>query len=142
LLFIGLVALLAANAWLFLPRYVLNRQKLTAADLQSQVQLLQDVALDGAAVTGKISANGAGTKETTELAAVQQRSDDIVVTLQHAPYEVTLNDQVQQSLELAQVISFTLHDASFSINDNLQMSRTSQVLAKAATSAEALSQTN
>lgn len=138
LLFIGLVALLIANAWLFLPRFVLQQQTLTAADLRSQAEQLRAVALDGAAITSSIASSKMNSQKSSVLSKVQQRSDDIVVTLQHAPYEVPLNDKVQQCLELAQVVSFTLRDASFNTDDNLKMSRTSQILNKAATSAETL----
>ena len=139
LLFIGLLVLLLANAWLFLPRYVLDQQKLTADDLRQQMTQLQAIAQDGANVTGKLAADPVSPEARQTLKDIQQRADDVVVELQHAPYEVTLNSQVQERLELAQIISFTLHDAGFNNDDSLKMSRTSQVLAKAASSADSLS---
>lgn len=138
LLFIGLVALLIANAWLFLPRFVLNKQKLTKQDLQAQMVQLRQVALDGAGLTHLVADGSAGKTASSQLTIIQRRSDDIVVVLQHTPYEVSLNDSVQNDLALAQVISFTLHDAEFNLQDQLKMSQTSQILTKAATSVDGL----
>jgi hypothetical protein len=138
LLFIGLMLLLLANTWLFLPRYVLDRQKMTADDLRGQMEQLQAVAQDGASVLSNLASDPSSTTALQSLEVVQQRADDIVVALQHAPYEVSLDDEVHERLELAQVVSFTLHDASFRTKDALTMSRTSQVLSKAAVSADAL----
>lgn len=138
LLFGGLVILLLANAWLFLPRFVLDKQKLTATDLDAQMTALQQVANDGASLTNKIANQTAPQSAVSDLAALQQRSDDIVVVLQHSPYEVSLDDEVKADLELAQVVSFTLRDVGFSLDDGLKVSQTSQILAKAATSADSL----
>lgn len=140
LLFTGLVLLLAANAWLFVPRYLLQQQKLTSPNLQSTAQAMAAIANDGADWAAAIAA-GKPDPNNAKLMSIQQRADDIVVHLQHAPYEVSIDDKVQQYLQLAQVISFTLHDAKFSIADNLKMSRTSQILRQAAQTASTLPKT-
>jgi hypothetical protein len=138
ILFIGLVLLLVANAWLFLPRFVLQKQLLTSADLQRQANELRQVALDGADVASRIADKGRPAASAPDLAAIQQRSDDIVVQLQHSPYEVSLGSEVKQCLELAQIVSFTLRDASFNADDSLRMAQTSQILRNAATTAQTL----
>ena len=140
LLFAGLVILLSANAWLFVPRFVLQQQKLTGSNLQGEAQQIANVANEGADWATAI-ASGKTDPGNSKLAAIQQQADDIVVHLQHAPYEVSLNDKVQQYLQLAQVISFTLHDVKFSMSDSLKMSRTAQILRQAAQTAATLPKT-
>jgi hypothetical protein len=140
ILFAGLVILLIANARLFLPRFVLQKQKITVSDLHNQAREMVSVANDSADWATKVSNDEIkdASASNKELAAYQLRADDVVVKLQHAPFEVSMRDKVQQYLQLAQVLSFTLHDLGFSLADHLRVSRTAQVLRQAGVSASTL----
>lgn len=138
LLLAGLVLILLANAWLFFPRYILGERKITSEDLSVQTAALHEVSRSGAELMNHMSQGEDHKDSLQQLADLQRRSDEIVVILQHQPYEVALEGDVKENLELAQLVSFTLRDAGFSGGDKLKMGVTSQVLAKAATSAQQL----
>ena len=137
-LFFLLIILVVANGWLFFPRFFLDQQLLTPQKLDVQMTELAEASSDASALLQQIHVQGVSEEERDQMEALQQRVDDVLVMLQHAPYEDSMKKDVEQAVELAEVVSFTVHDIEFDLDNRLKTAKTSQILSQAAGSARAL----
>lgn len=142
ILVIALCVLLAANLVLFVPRFVHQSRLLTATELNQDSQQLRQIAQAGAILSQKISQHTISpTDQEQTFNHLLRQTDDLIVRLQTAPHVIPLEDQAKQTLELAQIISFTLRDLQVqppSQTRDLKAANTAQVLDQAANTASTL----
>ena len=108
----SLIALLGVNIWLFGDNFITKNQLLTEAQLNEHNNTLSEIAQEASQIANRQSLKPLPDDSVIAvLDPLQHRADEIVLRLQTASYPVELDDRVEQSLKLAQVLSFTLHMA-------------------------------
>lgn len=134
-----LLLLLIANLVLFVPRYVHQSRLLTPAELTADSRELEQIANDGSTLSQQISQHQlTSSQQQQKYDSLLRQLDNLVVRLQTAPHVLSLEDQTKQTLQLAQIISFTLRDLRVQPPGqtlDLKAANTAQVLTQAANTA-------
>jgi hypothetical protein len=141
LLVIGLLVLVGLNAWIFGSNFINQKQLLSAKQLQQYNQQLSQLADQASKFAHRQSSKPLSSEQAADtLDPIQHSVDEVILRLQTASYPTTLNDQVEQSLKLAQVLSFTLHNYQLQPTTPLSSASTSQVFHQASMNALELNQ--
>jgi hypothetical protein len=134
-----LLAVAVANLWLFVPRFLFHAQMMTEDELRTTQQSLVYVARESADFSSDLSKKridqSARDRKFTDLV---RRTDDAVLSLQTTEHVTTIDEQVKDTLHLAQIISFTLRDLQIQPDNWGRAEKAAIVLRQAAQSAEAL----
>ena len=142
LLLLAFMFIMLANLALFLPQYIHSEQQLTAAKLRQSDQDLGTIASQASTVAQDLAQQKIAPRiSNSHLANLVDQANSLIVQFQSAPHLIPLDASVRQSLQLAQIISFTLRDLALQPGDQLKAATTSQILRQAATSAQTLSDT-
>lgn len=137
----SLIALLGVNIWLFGDNFITKNQLLTEAQLNEHNNTLSEIAQEASQIANRQSLKPLPDDSVIAvLDPLQHRADEIVLRLQTASYPVELDERVEQSLKLAQVLSFTLHNYELQPSTALSSANMSQVLHQTSLNAANLNQ--
>ena len=137
----SLIALLGVNIWLFGDNFITKNQLLTEAQLNEHNNTLSEIAQEASQIANRQSLKPLPDDSVIAvLDPLQHRADEIVLRLQTASYPVELDERVEQSLKLAQVLSFTLHNYELQPSTALSSANMSQVLHQTSVNAANLNQ--
>lgn len=138
---LGLFVLIGLNVWLFGSNFITTKQLLTAEQIHQHNQQLSQIANQASQFTSRLSTKPLPSEQVAStLNPLQHQADEIVLRLQTAEYPKSLNDEVEQSLKLAQVLSFTLHNYQLQPSTALSSANISQVFHQASINAANLNQ--
>ena len=136
ILVIVLFILVGLNAWVFGANFIGQKQLLTAKQLEQYNQQLSQLADQASKFANRQATKPLPDDQATStLDPLQHQVDEIVLRLQTASYPTNLDQQVEQSLKLAQVLSFTLHTYQLQPFTPLSSASTSQVFHQASVNA-------
>lgn len=141
LLAIVLFVLVGLNSWIFGSHFLNQKQLLTDKQLTQYNHDLSQLADKAAKFANRQSTKPLSQDQiVTVLSPTQHEVDEIILRLQTASYPSELNDEVEQTLKLAQVLSFTLHNYQLQPVTPLSSASTSQVFHQASMNALELNQ--
>ncbi len=141
LLVLSLLVLIGLNSWLFGSNFIHQKQLLSEKQLQQYNQQLSQLADQASKFANRQSSKPLSQDRMADiLDPIQHQVDEVILRLQTASYPTTLNDRVGQSLQLAQVLSFTLRNFQLQPTTPLQSASTAQVFHQASMNALALNQ--
>jgi hypothetical protein len=139
---LALAIILVANLVIFVPRFIHQSRQLTSAELIQDKETLQSIARDGATLSQQINQHKISSiQQEKQFSKLLRQLDDMVVRLQTAPFVAPLEDRAKQTLQLAQIMSFTLRDLEVQPNSqtrDLKAASTAQVLNQAVSTAIAI----
>jgi hypothetical protein len=138
-LFLALGIIAAGNLALFLPRYLHQSRLISQQELREHAVSLSQIADQGANISNAAAkGNKYDADERQRLATLVNDADSIVLRLQSARHVVPLENQTKETLQLAQIISFALHEVHFSPTDWHKSAKSAQVLRTAQATADGL----
>lgn len=136
-----LLILAGLNTFVFGSNFISQKQLITDEHIKEYNQNLSQLADQASKFTSR-QASKPLAKEQVEsnLDPIQHQVDEIILQLETSRYPKDLNTEVEQTLKLAQVLSFTLHNYQLQPNSSLNSASTSQVFHQASLNALELNQ--
>ena len=135
-----LIVLMIANIWLFGSNFLLNSSLVSEEKLFEYNQTLSQTAEEASELASR-NAEKPLTAEQVDQAIhpLLRQTDQIIAHLQTADYPTSLKAEVDATLELAEVLSFTLNSYKLKPTSELSSAHISQVFRQAAINAANLS---
>ena len=124
----GLVLLIGLNIWIFGSNFIDQKNLLTESQLQEYNHQLSEIADQASKITSRQSSKPLSQQQLHQsLQPLQFQADQIILTLKTSNYPKTLSPNVDESLQLAEILSFTLHNYELQTQSALSSASVSQV---------------
>lgn len=137
-----LVAIVVANGWLFVPRFIRANQELTAERLTEQQLVLVESADRAADIALQRSKSQIDLAEArTKLQELENDLNHSVLILRTGKHRTELSEEVSETLRLAEVLSFTVRTyAAQSVGDTLTSAQHAHIFGMSANQARQLAE--